>query len=145
MTRKLNVLIIDDDLADIELTRIALNDFDHKDFKIEVFEAHDGVEGIQFLKDDHKPMPDVVLLDLNMPRKDGRSTLDEIRNQLNLKSLPIAILTTSDSMIDVKESYNTGCTCFITKPVGIDEFKEVLTTFSKFWFSVVKLPNRPSA
>lgn len=141
MSRTLNVLIIDDDLADIELTRIALSGYREGDFHIKVHEAHDGEEGLSFIRDESKPTPDIVLLDLNMPRKDGRTTLNEIRTDEKLKNLPVAVLTTSDSQVDIKEAYKTGCTCFITKPVGIEEFQSALTTFSDFWFSVVKWPD----
>ena len=89
------------------------------------------------------PRPDLILLDLNLPKKDGREVLGEIKESPTLKSIPVVVLTTSASEADILRSYNLHANCYITKPVGLDGFLEVVKSIDTFWLSVVKLPHEP--
>ncbi|MCG8604596.1 response regulator, partial [bacterium] len=89
---------------------------------------------------DVKP-PDLVLLDLNLPKKDGREVLAEIKGDDNLRHIPVVILTTSDADEDILRTYGLGCNCYITKPVGLEQFEKVVRAIECFWFTIVKLPN----
>jgi len=88
------------------------------------------------------PTPDVVILDLNLPRKDGREVLSEIKRDPALRDIPIVVLTTSDAEEDIARSYAQGANCYVTKPMGFPEFSKVVHTINDFWFTVVKLPPR---
>lgn len=139
--RPIEILLVDDDEGDIKLTRRALE----KDkLRINIHVARDGAEAMSFLKKEGahaaSPKPDMILLDLNMPRKDGRQTLGEIKSNDDLKDIPIIILTTSASHEDVVKSYKDGCNCFVTKPVDLKQFTKIIQTLKEFWFAVVKLP-----
>ena len=141
--KPIHVLLVDDDEADIELTKQAL--LTNK-IKIDLDICFDGIEAMQYLRQEapfeNATRPDIVLLDLNMPRKDGRETLQDIRADENLKSLPVVILTTSEADTDIFKSYKLGCSCYVSKPVGMDEFSKVLQILKDCWFTVVKLPNK---
>jgi CheY-like chemotaxis protein len=106
--------------------------------------VEDGVEAMAFLNQDGKyasvPRPDLILLDLNLPRKNGREVLAEIKSDPTLKSIPVAVLTTSHSEKDVLQAYDQHANCYIVKPVGFDNFVEAMKTIRQFWFSVVTLP-----
>lgn len=137
----LKILLVDDDQGDVELTREMLAD---SKLKLDLYTVEDGVYAMQFLKKEgvfkDAPTPDLIFLDLNMPRKDGRETLQEIKNSPELKHIPVVILTTSDSNVDVIKSYATGANCYVKKPVGLNEFQKVVSAIEHFWFTVVKLP-----
>jgi two-component system, chemotaxis family, response regulator Rcp1 len=136
------ILLVEDDPADVELTQYTL-----KKSKIlaNLHVAGDGVEALAFLRKEGKfgnaPRPDLILLDLNMPGMDGRSFLAEMRMDDNFKAIPVVILTTSQAEEDVVKSYNLGANCYITKPVGLDEFSKVVSAIQEFWFTIVRLPN----
>jgi two-component system, chemotaxis family, response regulator Rcp1 len=104
----------------------------------------DGVEAMAFLRRENgyagAPRPDLILLDLNLPRKDGRQVLEEIKQDKNLQRIPIAVLTTSQAEKDILTSYNLHANCYITKPVDLDEFMRVVKGIEEFWLSIVKLP-----
>jgi two-component system response regulator len=106
--------------------------------------AADGVEALAFLRKEGKyanvPTPDLILLDLNMPRKDGREVLAEIKADKVLKRIPVVILTTSQAEADILKTYNLHANCFITKPVDLDQFLQMIKSLQDFWFSIVKLP-----
>ena len=137
----IEVLLVEDDAADVELTREAMKE--GKLF-VRLSVVGDGVEAMQFLRGEGpfagSAKPDLVLLDLNLPRKDGRSVLEDIRADEKLKHLPVVVLTTSDAATDILRSYKLGCNCYITKPVGFQQFIEVVRQIDQFWFTVVKLP-----
>lgn len=138
----IEVLLVDDDEGDIELTRHALS----KDkLKINLHVCHDGDEALEFLKKQNEfaniATPDLILLDLNMPKKDGRETLKEIKKDERFKHIPVIVLTASEAEADVMNAYEMGCNCFIPKPVSILKFKNVLHHFSDFWFAIVKTPS----
>src|SRR5580700_11300662 len=137
----LEVLLVEDSPGDVRLTREALKD---AKVHISLHVAADGIEAMAFLQRAgtyvDAPRPDLVLLDLNLPRKDGREVLKEIKESPTLKSIPVVILTTSTSDADILRSYRLHANCYITKPVGLNGFLEVIRSIDSFWLSVVKLP-----
>src|SRR5580700_4404330 len=142
----LEVLLVEDSPGDVRLTREALKD---AKVHISLHVAADGIEAMAFLQRAgtyvDAPRPDLVLLDLNLPRKDGREVLKEIKESPSLRSIPVVILTTSASDADILRSYRLHANCYITKPVGLDGFLEVVKSIDNFWLSVVKLPHEPQS
>ena len=134
----IEILLVEDNPADVRLTLEAL-----KDAKMpnRLHVARDGVEAIRLLRDDTGtvPRPDLVLLDLNLPRKDGREVLAEIKKDDALRHIPVVILTTSQAEQDVVQSYRLGANAFITKPAEIDHFFEVIRSMEHFWLQTAKL------
>ena len=135
------ILLVEDDAADARLAQIAL-----KDSKVVCNVTHvlDGVEAMKYLQaavSNGDKLPDLVLLDLNMPRKDGRQVLEEMRADEVLRSIPVVVLTTSDVDRDVAASYSLGANSYVTKPMDVDEFCSVIRGIENYWFSVVRLPN----
>jgi two-component system, chemotaxis family, response regulator Rcp1 len=102
--------------------------------------ACDGVQALEFLNNKNNPKPDLILLDLNMPRKDGHETLAEIKLNPDLKSIPVIILTTSEAEKDVLSAYDKNANSYIVKPVDFNQFLDVIHALEEFWFTVVKLP-----
>ena len=139
--KPMEVLLVEDSAGDVRLTREAL-----KDAKVHVHlqVASDGIEAMAFLKQEGQhvraPRPDLILLDLNLPKKDGRQVLEEIKQSPSLKSIPVVILTTSASEADILRSYMLHANCYITKPVDLNGFLDVVKSIDNFWLSVVKLP-----
>jgi CheY-like chemotaxis protein len=138
----LEVLLVEDSPGDVRLTQEAFKD---AKVHINLHVASDGIEAMAFLKREggraDAPRPDIILLDLNLPRKDGREVLEEIKESPTLKSIPVVILTTSASEEDILRSYRLHANCYITKPVGLDGFLKVVNSIDNFWLSVVKLPH----
>jgi CheY-like chemotaxis protein len=140
--RPIEVLLIEDSPGDVRLTREAF-----KDAKVHVnlHVASDGVEAMAFLRREDKyadaPRPDLILLDLNLPKKDGREVLEEIKESPSLKIIPVVVLTTSASEEDILRSYQYHANCYITKPVALDGFLKVVNSIDNFWLSIVKLPH----
>ncbi len=136
------ILLIEDSPGDIRLTQEAL-----KDSKISnnLHVVTDGVEAMAFLRKEgkysEKPRPDLILLDLNLPKKDGREVLAEIKKDEQLKRIPVIILTVSEAEEDVLKTYNLHANCYITKPVDLEQFLKVVKTTENFWFTIVTLPN----
>ncbi|CAA0081555.1 Response regulator rcp1 [Halioglobus japonicus] len=139
--RSIEILMAEDSPGDVVLTRKAL---EHSKLKINLHAVSDGVEAMKFLRQEGEysdvPKPDIVFLDLNMPRKDGREVLAEIKTDSVLKHIPVVILTTSDSEQDIENSYDLNANCYITKPVDMDQFVKVVSAIEDFWFTIVKLP-----
>ena len=137
-----NILLVEDNPGDVRLTQEAL-----KEGQIcnTLHVTTDGVEALDFLhrRGDHAdaPRPDIVLLDLNLPRKDGDEVLDEMRDDPNLKCLPVIILTSSEAQEDVVKSYESQANAYLTKPVDPAEFIEAVRSFQSFWLSIVRLPS----
>ena len=135
------ILLVEDEPGDAYLTKEAL-----KSAKIinRVHLVEDGVEAMAFLHREspytEAPRPDLILLDLNLPRKDGRQVLAEIKGDPHLSSIPIIVLTTSNADEDVLQSYNLHANCYITKPVDLEQFMQVIKATQEFWLSIVKLP-----
>lgn len=135
------VLLVEDSPGDVRLTREAFKDAKmHINFSV----VSDGAEAMEFLKREGKhanvPRPDLVLLDLNLPKKDGCEVLKEIKGCPALQTIPVVILTTSASDTDIHRSYMLHANCYITKPVDLDGFLEVANRIDSFWLSVVQLP-----
>jgi chemotaxis family two-component system response regulator Rcp1 len=141
-TEPIEILLVEDSPGDVRLTREAF-----KDAKVHVNlnVASDGAEAMDFLNREgehaNAPRPDLILLDLNLPKKDGREVLEEIKESPTLKSIPVVVLTTSASEGDILRSYKLHANCYITKPVGLDGFLEVVKSIDDFWLTVVKLPS----
>ncbi len=135
------ILLVEDNPGDVRLTREALKDMKMNN---ELFVVADGVEALSFLRQESPyedmPRPDIILLDLNLPRKDGREVLADIKADDRLKRIPVVVLTTSDDDRDIMTSYDLHANCYITKPVDIRRFIEIVKNIENFWFSIVKLP-----
>lgn len=136
------VLMAEDNPDDVELTREALSD---SKLSVVLHSVSDGVEALAFLRKQGKyadmPMPDLLLLDLNMPRKDGRQVLEELRSDPQLRPLPVVVLTTSGSAEDVTSAYSLNANCYIQKPVDFAQFMRVVHAIEQFWFTIVRLPS----
>jgi two-component system, chemotaxis family, response regulator Rcp1 len=137
----IEVLLVEDSPGDVRLTREAFKD---AKVLINLNVASDGVEAMAFLNREgnnaNAPRPDLILLDLNLPKKDGREVLAELKESPALKSIPVVILTTSASEADIQGSYQHHANCYITKPVDLDGFLKVVRSIDSFWLTVVKLP-----
>ena len=142
MNGNVEILLVEDNEGDVRLTQEAL-----KDAKLinHLSVAGDGVEAMEFLRQQgphaHAPRPDLVLLDLNLPRKDGREVLKEIKADEKLRVIPVVVLTTSQAEEDVLRAYGLHANCYITKPVVFERFVTVVKSIESFWFSIVTLPN----
>ncbi len=131
----IDILLVEDNPADVRLTREAL-----KESRVRLHVARDGVEAMALLRSATAAQrPDLILLDLNLPRKDGREVLQEIKQDDALRHIPVVILTTSQAEQDVLQSYRLGASAFITKPVEIDRFFQVVRSLEQFWLDVVRL------
>lgn len=139
----IEILLVEDNPADIELTLEALS-LTKLANHIEV--AHDGVEAMDFLhrrgEFANAPRPNLILLDLNMPRKDGREVLEELKADRWLRTIPVVVLTTSKAEEDIVRSYELHCNCYIQKPVTMKELVTVIQHIETFWFGIVELPTR---
>ena len=137
----IEVLLVEDNPGDAQLTRIALEE---SKISIHLNVVEDGVEAMAFLRKQEKYVkaahPDIVLLDLNLPRKDGREVLAEIKGDESLRRIPVVILTTSQAEEDILKAYNLCANCYITKPVDFDQFVKIVQSIENFWFAIVKLP-----
>ena len=144
-TPAFHVLLVEDNPGDILLTQEALED---SDFDKKLYIARDGEEALRFLRKEEDfgnvPTPDIILLDLNMPRMDGRELLEIIKKDDQLKVIPVIVLTTSDAEQDILESYSRHANCFITKPVDFTRFTQIVRVIEQYWFQVTKLPGRAS-
>ena len=141
MKKEIHILLIEDNEGDIVLTIEAL-----KEARISntIDVVRDGEKAMQFLlkqgEFSHVSTPDLVLLDINLPKIDGKEVLANIKNDEKLKVIPVVMLTTSDSEKDIFESYHNHANCYITKPVGFQSFIEVIHTIKEFWITIVQLP-----
>ena len=139
----MQILLVEDNAADVRLTKEAL-----KDAKIlnDLHVTRDGVEAMDFLQRrapyEDAPRPDIVILDLNLPRKDGKEVLAELKGDPTLRSIPVAVLTTSEAEADVLDTYDLGANCFLTKPVDLDQFLKVVQAVEEFWLGMVRLPTK---
>ena len=137
----IEILLVEDNPGDVRLTREAL-----KEGKVysNLHWVKDGVEAMEFLRRGGRhqgaPRPDIILLDLNLPKKDGREVLQDIKNDKKLKRIPVVILTTSKAEEDVLKTYNLHANCYVTKPVDLEKFMVVVKTIDVFWLTVVTLP-----
>jgi chemotaxis family two-component system response regulator Rcp1 len=142
MMKAVEILLVEDNPGDVRLTREALKDGKfHNNLNV----VQDGVEALQFLRKQDPfsdaPTPDIILLDLNLPRKSGHEVLKEIKGDDELRRIPIVVLTTSADENDILASYELHANCYITKPVDLHQFITIVQNIENFWFSIVKLPN----
>ena len=139
----MEILLVEDDPGDVLMTQEA---FEHHKLRNQLHVVSDGVEALAFLRREGEfadaPRPGLVLLDLNLPRKDGREVLEEVKNDPSLRSIPIVVLTTSDAQEDVVGSYSLHANAYVTKPVDFDRFIDVVRQIDEFFVSVVRLPGR---
>jgi len=139
--RPVEILLVEDNPGDVRLTTEVL-----KDAKLcnNIHVVGDGVEAIDFLRRrgnrSGAVRPDLILLDLNLPRMDGREVLEEIKGDPDLRHIPVVVLTTSSAEQDILKSYSLHANCYITKPVDLEQFSKVVSSIEEFWFSIVKLP-----
>jgi two-component system, chemotaxis family, response regulator Rcp1 len=137
------ILLVEDNPADVGLVEEAL-----KEAKIlhELSVVEDGVQALEFLHQTgdftDASLPDIIFLDLNLPRKNGREVLEEIKNDTELRQIPVLVLTSSEADEDIMKAYHSHANCFITKPPDLDSFIKIVSTIECFWFTIVKLPKR---
>jgi two-component system, chemotaxis family, response regulator Rcp1 len=139
----IQVLLVEDSPGDVRLTQEAFRDANRS---IHLHVAADGVEAMAFLRREgaHRdaPRPDLILLDLNLPKMDGREVLALIKEDEHLKTIPTVILTTSDAEVDIVKSYQLQANCYLTKPVQLDAFESLVKSINDFWLTKVKLPQQ---
>ena len=137
------ILLVEDNPGDVFLTQEA---FREGAFTHHISVAEDGVEAIRFLRREGRyknaPVPDLILLDLNLPRKDGRELLAEVKNDPALQHIPIIVLTTSRADQDVTRAYRLHANCYLTKPIQMDSFLSMIRSVEDFWLNIVRLPAR---
>lgn len=137
----IKILLVEDNPDDVELTIAAMKEAKIKNV---VFTVEDGVEALEFLhrqgEYENAPRPDLILLDLNLPRKNGRQVLAEIKSDESLRRIPVVVLTMSHDDEDILQAYDLHANCYITKPVDLNQFTAIVKNIDNFWFSIVKLP-----
>ena len=138
-----NILMVEDNIGDIRLTQETIK---RNKLRVELNVVMDGVEAISYLRQEGKyknaVRPDIILLDLNLPKMDGREVLAEIKSDPELKIIPVVILTSSEADEDILKSYSLHANCYITKPVDFSQFNKVVNMLEDFWFAIVKLPRK---
>jgi two-component system, chemotaxis family, response regulator Rcp1 len=142
-SRPVEVLLVEDNPGDVRLTQEAFKD---GRVMVHLTVAVDGVEAMEILKRNgphaDKPRPDLILLDLNLPKKNGREVLEEIKVDEDLKRIPVIVMTTSKAEQDIYRAYNLNANCYVTKPVDLDEFLNVVRSIEDFWLTIVTLPQQ---
>jgi chemotaxis family two-component system response regulator Rcp1 len=143
ITHPIEILLVEDNPGDARLTQEALREGHVRN---NLHHARDGVEAMEFVRREgpyaDAPRPDLILLDLNLPRKDGRATLEELKEDPDLRLIPVVILTTSEAEQDILRAYELRGNCYITKPVDLEKFLEIVRLIEDFWLTIVKLPSR---
>ncbi len=137
----IEVLLVEDDPQDVEITKEVM---ELSKVKLKVNVVENGADALTYLKRE-KPFenairPDLILLDLNMPKMNGKEFLEEMKKDQSLRLIPVVILTTSEADEDIVKTYKLGASCYVTKPVGLDQFQKVVQAVDSFWFTVVKYP-----
>ncbi len=141
MHPEINILVVEDNVGDARLIKEVLNE---GKLVNSLYVVRDGVQALDFLRNKGEyakmSLPDLIILDLNLPKKDGREVLAEIKSDEILKKIPVVIMTISQAEEDILRSYNLHANCFITKPIDFNQFSKVVRSIEEFWFSIVKLP-----
>lgn len=141
MTKPIQVLLVEDNPADADLMCEAIAS---GKLLLDITTVRDGVAAIQYLRGEgtygDAPRPDLILLDLNLPKMDGRQVLAAIKNDADLRGIPVVVLTSSTAERDIVQSYNLGANCYVIKPVDLKAFQSIVKDVESFWFTVVKLP-----
>ncbi|MGA1868035.1 MAG: response regulator [bacterium] len=136
------ILLVEDNEGDVRLTIEAFKDCHVWD---NLHTVEDGEAALAFLRREgpyaHVPRPDIILLDLNLPKKDGREVLKEIKTDEKLKSIPVVVLTVSDAEEDINKAYSLHANCYICKPIELDQFTKIIRYIEEFWLDIVKLPS----
>lgn len=142
-SRPIEILLVEDSAGDVRLVKEALKE---NKFLNNLYVARDGVEAMKFLHQEGKyadaVRPDLILLDLNLPKKDGREVLAEVKGDEDLKRIPVVIMTVSEAEEDILKTYNLHANCYITKPIDLGQFIKVVRSIESFWLTIVKLPPR---
>jgi len=142
-TRQIEILLVEDSPSDALMTQEA---FDNSKLLNTIHVVDNGVDALAFLRREgpytQKPRPDLILLDLNLPRMDGREVLQAVKADDDLKTIPVVVLTSSRDEEDVMKSYGLHANCYVTKPIEFDKLVEVVRSINQFWFSVVTLPGK---
>ncbi|MDZ4874082.1 MAG: Response regulator rcp1 [Chroococcidiopsis cubana SAG 39.79] len=137
----IEILLVEDDSGNVQLTKLALEE---SKMSVNLHVVEDGVEALALLRKEGKyastKHPDIILLDLNLPKKDGREVLAEIKADPNLKRIPVIVLTASQAETDILNAYNLNANCYIIKPVDFDRFVKIVQSIENFWFTIVRLP-----
>lgn len=140
-TRPIEILLVEDSRGDVRLIAEALK---NAEVSHQLHVAVDGEQAMAFLRGEGDfagtPRPDIVILDLNLPKKNGRSVLHDIKNDEDFRRIPVIVLTTSSNEDDVIDCYNLHANCYITKPMGMDQFIDLVKEINEYWFSIVRLP-----
>ena len=137
----IEILLVEDNPGDVRLTKEALREAKVRN-RLHV--AGDGIDALEMLRadGDGRVRPDIILLDLNLPRKDGREVLADLKSDPELRRIPVVVVTSSEAEQDVLRSYDLHANCYITKPVDLEQFLEVVKSIEDFWLTIVKLPPR---
>jgi CheY-like chemotaxis protein len=142
-SRRIEILLVEDNPGDARLTQEAMRAAKMTNI---LHVVEDGLEAMEFLRRRSRfkdaPRPDLILLDLNLPKKDGRSVLAEVKNDPDLRRIPVVVLTTSRSEEDVMQAYDLHANAYVTKPVSLDQFMRIVALIDEFWLNVVTLPGR---
>lgn len=140
--RPAEFLLVEDNPGDVRLTREALRE---SKVRNNLSVAGDGEEALKFLRRqspyENAPRPDIILLDLNLPKKDGREVLSEIKSDPALKRIPVVVITSSEAEQDILQTYDLHVNCYVTKPVDLDQFIKVVRSIEDFWLTIVRLPS----
>lgn len=140
----IHILLVEDSPSDADLL---LEVMEEATISKQLYVVEDGVEAIAFLRRQGQyadaPRPDLILLDLNLPRKDGREVLAEVKTDRDLGMIPVVVLTTSAANEDIRKAYELHANCYMTKPTGLDDFVQLVKLLEQFWLTAVKLPPRP--
>ena len=143
--KPIEILLVEDNPGDVRLTEEALADAKVRNI---LHVVGNGVEALQFLRREgpyaDRPRPDLILLDLNLPIKNGMEVLSDIKADPDLRAIPVVILTTSQAEKDILKAYHLNANCYVTKPLDLDRFVEVVKSIEDFWFSIVQLPRGPA-
>lgn len=143
MSQPIRVLLVEDNPADVELTEEALAG---QKLLVHLDVAIDGAEALAYLRSQgpghHSPYPDLIILDLNVPRIHGTDILDEIKSTPTLRRTPVVVLTSSSAETDIVKSYELGANCYVHKPLDFSSFQDIIASLENFWFTVVKLPHK---
>lgn len=145
MSKTIEVLLVEDNPADADLTREAL---ENSKLVLNLSVIVDGEQCLAYLRRagefSNATRPDLIMLDLNLPRVSGREVLAEVKKDVSLRTIPVVVLTSSEAEADVVQSYNLGANCYIAKPVDLSSFLSIVKSINEFWFTVVKLPPNQS-
>jgi two-component system, chemotaxis family, response regulator Rcp1 len=143
LDRPIEILVVEDNPGDVRLMKEALAE---ANVRTNVTHVEDGVEALALLRHEGKyadaPFPDLVILDLNLPRKDGREVLQEIKQDEALRRLPVVIMTTSEAETDISRTFNLRANCYVTKPWSFEEFSKLVKAIEKFWLSLIEVPEK---